>query len=458
MKGVNGMIDFMVALFSCSLGMSLMTALFLVLVRLCQHKFSPKFFYYLSVALLFGFAIPFRVKLQSFLVGRTVNPSKVVSFQENLATAVQENTVLETGKWYSMVEPVFTCWLIVAALILLYSVAQHVKVTRTLKRWIDLDDQMLSEMGSSTNIKMVRCTCIATPMLVQLDEPTILLPDEDYSPEELALILQHEEIHFLRKDWLLRGVMIFAVALHWFNPLVYVLAHQMTKWCEISCDEQVTKDLSRAERYKYADIILKTVRRQSQQSMLSSLLSDGKHELKQRLSFIVEAKKRPFNSGGLIICLLLILGGSTAISLPTSAATGGSIDISIPESEEIDVGEYQTEAEREAELETAMSEVFSNEFKESDFAGMLISYDRKGVPIVRDPNEAERNPAIFAKTKKRLVGFYSTFDCDEDSLCFQVERGSVVEVTDSAYYYKAAKVKYAGKSGYMKSSTITFRF
>ncbi|MBO1305038.1 M56 family metallopeptidase [Enterococcus sp. 669A] len=452
------MIDFMVALFSCSLGMSLMMAMFLVLVRFFQQRFSPRFFYYLSVALLFGFAIPFRVKLPHFLIGRTVNPSNTVSLQENIVTAVQENTVLETGKWYSMVDPVFTCWLIVAALILIYYVVQHVEFTRTLNRWIESDDHLLSKLDISTDLKTVRCKCITTPMLVQLDQPTILLPDVDYSPEELALIIQHEEIHFLRKDWLLRGVMIFAVALHWFNPLVYVLARQMTKWCEISCDEEVTKNLSRAQRYKYADIILETVRRQSKQSMLSSLLSDGKHELQQRLSFIVETRKRPFNADGLVVCLLLILGGSTAISLPTSAATGGSIDISIPEGE-LSVEEYyQTEAERKAEFEIAMSEVFSNEFKESDFAGMTISYDERGVPIVRDPNAEERNHAISAKTKKRLTSFYSSSSCDKDSLYFQVERDNIIGVTAGGYGYKAVKVKYAGKTGYMKSSNITFRF
>lgn len=434
--------DFMVVLVSCSIGMSLMTILFLVLVSFCQKKSSPGFFYYLSAALLVGFAIPFRVKIQPFLRGQAVPPSKIVSFQENIATTVQENALLETGRWHSVVEPMFLCWMIVAAAILIYFIVQHVKFTRTLTRWIEADKLLFSELKVSSNLKIVRCKCIVTPMLVQLDQPTILLPNENYSPTELALIIQHEQVHFLRKDWLLRGVMIVAVAIHWFNPLIYILARQMTKWCEISCDEKVIKNLSQTERYKYADLILETVRRQTKPSMLSSLLSGGKRDIQQRLSFIVEARKRTFNRGVLAVCLFLILGASTAISIPINI--------------ENYVGIGKTEVEANAEMRTIMSETFNNEFKESDFAGMTIRYDKKSVPIVSDPNGEVRSSGFLGKTKKRMNGFYSTSDCDKDSLYFQIEKDSPILVTDSTPEFNVVKVRYAGKTGYMKKKNITF--
>lgn len=434
--------EFMVVLVSCSLGMSLMTALFLVLVRFSQQRFSPKFFYYLSVALLFGFAIPFRVKLQPFLGGQAITLSKVVTIQENVVTTVQESTVLDTGSWYSVVERMFMCWLIVAAAILIYSVVQHVMFTRTLTRWIESDEQLHSKVDASTDLRRMRCKCIATPMLVQLDQPTILLPNETYSATELAMIIQHEQIHFLRKDWLLRGVMIVAVALHWFNPLVYVLARQMTKWCEISCDEQVTKDLSQAERHKYANMILEAVRRQEKQSMLSSLFSGGKYELQQRLSFIVEPKKRSLNRGILAVSLLLILVGSTVISIPMNATNS--------------TGFGKTEAVEKDEMRKILLEEFNNEFKESDFAGMTISYDKKGVPIIKDSNAEAGGSGFLGKTNKQVNSFYSTSACDKDSLYFQIEKNSSVLVTDSLPEFNVVKVRYAGKTGYMKKKNIAF--
>lgn len=432
--------NFMAALVSCSLGMSLMTGLFLMLVYFCQRRFSPRFFYNLSVVMIFGFAIPFRVKLQPLFGGKTVSPSKVVSFQETIATVMQENTVLETSRWYSTVEIIFICWLIVVVAILFYCVVQHIVFTRTLTRWMESDEQLFSELDSSTDLKIVRCKCIISPMLVQLDQPTILLPNENYSSAELAMIIRHEQIHFLRKDWLMRGVMLFAVALHWFNPLVYILARQMEKWCEISCDEEVTKNLSQAERYNYANIILKTVSGQSKQSMLSTLLSSSKREMQQRLSFIVEHKQSSFSRSLLVGCLVFVLAGTTAVSIPASGATN-----------------FEPDAKTKAEMRTALSEKFSNEFNPADFAGMEISYDKKGKPIVSDPAVEVKNSGIFVKTKKQHTGFYSDSSCDKASLYFQVKKDNIVEVIDGSYYYKVAKVQYAGKTGYMKKKNFFFK-
>ncbi|MGG5330766.1 M56 family metallopeptidase [Enterococcus sp. AZ163] len=432
--------NFMVTLVSCSVGMSLMMAMFLVLVHFCQQRYSPRFFYYLSVVLLLGFAIPFRVKLHPFWGGKTVTPSKVVSFQETIATTVQQNTVLESSRWFSVVELVFMIWLMVAVTILIYYAVQHAKFTRTLTRWIESDEQLFSELIIPTDLKIARCKCIASPMLVQLDQPTILLPNETYSLDELAMIIQHEQVHFLRKDWLLRGFMLFAVALHWFNPFIYVLARQMTKWCEISCDEQVIKNLSQAERYKYANIILRTVRRQSKQSMLSTLLSSSKREMKQRLSFIVESKKSAYSRSFLAGCLVFVICGTTAVSIPANGATN-----------------FEPDAKAKAEMKAALSEKFSNEFKAADFAGMEISYDKKGELIVSDPAAEIKNSGIFVKTKKQHTGFYSDSSCDKASLYFQVKKNSTVEVIDGSYYYKVAKVQYAGKTGYMQKKNFSFK-
>ncbi len=52
---------------------------------------------------------------------------------------------------------------------------------------------------------------------------------------------------------------MFTNALHWFNPLVYLLFRDMDKWCEYSCDEEITRKLSHAKMKNYAMAILNTV-------------------------------------------------------------------------------------------------------------------------------------------------------------------------------------------------------
>lgn len=103
----------------------------------------------------------------------------------------------------------------------------------------------------------------------------------------------------------------------------------------------------------------------------------------------------------------------------------------------------------------AFSEVFDNEFHEEDFPGMIITYDEDGIPIVTDPNVPDYR-AVFATGRYEKNGFYSSSDCDSESLVFYILKGQKVEVTDSAYSTKVAKVKYAGATGYMKKGELKF--
>ncbi|MCL2343108.1 MAG: M56 family metallopeptidase, partial [Firmicutes bacterium] len=67
--------------------------------------------------------------------------------------------------------------------------------------------------------RLYRNPLAATPMLVGLLRPAILLPDRDYTEAQLRAVLCHELCHLRRKDVLIRWISVFAVAVHWFNPL-----------------------------------------------------------------------------------------------------------------------------------------------------------------------------------------------------------------------------------------------
>lgn len=76
-------------------------------------------------------------------------------------------------------------------------------------------------------------------MLVGFFHPAILLPPVKFAGDELSLILKHELIHFKRHDLWYKALILEATALHWFNPVVYLMAKAAAVQCEISCDALV---------------------------------------------------------------------------------------------------------------------------------------------------------------------------------------------------------------------------
>lgn len=141
------------------------------------------------------------------------------------------------------------------------------------------------------NVKLVYNDHIASPSLVGLLNPMILLPTRKISTEELSMVLRHELIHFKRKDLWIRIFMLVVNALHWFNPLVYNLRNQVQTWSELACDEEVVTDMSRIERKRYGEMILNMLEESNNTPILyGAFLSGNKNILKKRLTMLLEVK------------------------------------------------------------------------------------------------------------------------------------------------------------------------
>ncbi len=81
---------------------------------------------------------------------------------------------------------------------------------------------------------------ISTPFVCGLLRPKIYLP-LGLSVQESRYILAHERTHIRRRDYLVKPLFFAALAIHWFNPLVYLAFFQMSRDMELSCDEAVLR-------------------------------------------------------------------------------------------------------------------------------------------------------------------------------------------------------------------------
>ena len=96
----------------------------------------------------------------------------------------------------------------------------------------------------------------------------------------------HEKIHQKRRDLIVKWMAVIASIIHWFNPFSYIILRQIDTECELSCDFEVTKNLSSAERKEYMQVILAFAESNTAGNPLIAQFSSDKRLLKKRFSLI----------------------------------------------------------------------------------------------------------------------------------------------------------------------------
>ena len=156
---------------------------------------------------------------------------------------------------------------------------------------------------------MIVCEAISTPAVTGLLRPRLLLPHERYDVQELRYILRHELCHLKRRDMLLKLVLLAANAMHWFNPVVYLMLRQADEDIELACDSAATDDLDRAERAAYSRTLLAAVQSSVRALPATTCFGGTVERLKRRITNVLGAqKKRGFGVVALVLALTLTAG------------------------------------------------------------------------------------------------------------------------------------------------------
>ena len=138
----------------------------------------------------------------------------------------------------------------------------------------DILCDVLSDMKIKSIPQLLECSKIASPMMIGFLKPMILIPNTDYSDNELSVILRHELTHYKRGDIWYKLLLVIANSIHWFNPLVYLMARQANRDLEYSCDDSVVKNSDINFRKGYSTAILKAMK-QGETTTLSTYLNGG---------------------------------------------------------------------------------------------------------------------------------------------------------------------------------------
>lgn len=384
--------DFLTVLLQCSVSMSPVTLVYAAILPLLSKRYAPKWQYLVWLVIAAGWIFPFRPRIDlSFL------PAKMADIP---VTPIQPiiNLIPSMADTGGVVNDPATIplWLVLAAIwilgivcVVLYHALRHGRFMKMLRRWsepvTDLEslkilDSLKSEMGIKAQIGLSVCQSITSPMLVGFSRPAILLPPVKIASDELPLILKHELIHFKRHDLWCKALILAATALHWFNPIVYLMAEAAAVQCEISCDALVLLGADFRQRKQYGETIISVVRNGSKlKTALSTNFYGGKRGMKNRISSIMDTKRK--KAGVAVLCLALVGIIMTGATLTATANDESNRQETIVIGAE--AGETQTslKIKQDPLPEYEKHGISYNDNKDMLFNGQLVRYFFDGYEI-----------------------------------------------------------------------------
>ena len=132
---------------------------------------------------------------------------------------------------------------------------------------------------------------VESPFVLGVFRPRIILP-LNMSRYERELVLRHEQAHILRYDYLTKPVSFLILAIHWFNPLIWVTFRLYCDDMEASCDERAIRALDREQIAQYGETLLRLGTRKI--SFSAGPLAFGEHCTKERVVNVLNYKKPMF--------------------------------------------------------------------------------------------------------------------------------------------------------------------
>lgn len=243
------------------------------------------------------------------------NPTRWVT-----GTQAQTLSAADTGtvKTVDVTDILLTLWLAGVIACVLWQGIGYYRLIRSLKgtsRSVERADlhtilqEQCADLVIDREIPLRVSSAADCPMLAGFIHPTLYLPDECISRTDAAFIFRHELTHYKHGDLWLKLLLLAARCLHWFNPLVHLIARFAQEDIEAACDDAVVRGHDGAYRRAYGETILRSAIAQSQKrKALVSCFGDDKKTLMRRFEglFDKSVKKR----GVALVVMIALLVGS----------------------------------------------------------------------------------------------------------------------------------------------------
>ncbi len=168
-------------------------------------------------------------------VDQAVNPAISSSFAPDVTASANPLQV-----WLAVLAAVWTAGVAAMAI---YGMVSAVRLRRRVAPSINLRDELWL------------CDDIASPFILGIIRPRIYIPS-GLEASALDSVEAHEKAHLARKDHWWRPIGFAILAVHWFNPLVWLAYALFCRDTEMACDQRVIKEMDMPGRKEYSSALL----------------------------------------------------------------------------------------------------------------------------------------------------------------------------------------------------------
>ena len=308
-----------------------------LLLRLLLRRFPASLSYALWLVVLLRLVLPFSFESQLALIpsARTVSPMLLQGAQPAIASRIPAvdravNTVLtkvvrsETaaGSLEPWLDVLAWFWLAGVIVLLLSAAWTGLRFFRHVRFAIRIGDGLFSSDR------------LDTAFVAGIVRPKIYLPAA-LDERQRDLVIAHERAHIRRQDHRVKPLSYLVLALHWFNPLVWLSYKLMTRDMERACDDRVVRALDPDGRKLYAAALMRFA---EVRSRLASPLAFGENSARLRIRQILKVRRPAAWLTALALVAAVVLGGCLLANPP--AETG--VSSSSPAAQRIPAGILKT--------------------------------------------------------------------------------------------------------------------
>ncbi len=220
--------------------------------------------------------------------------------------------------------PLTFVWLCGAALCGLFFLLTNFRQRRALKMALpaSMTEEIKTALAAqhlSRTVALYTSDRIASPLTYGIWKPRIVLPSHmALTGDEMSFVMAHECAHIKRHDAAKKYILLAAVCLHWFNPLIWLMAAACRRDMEINCDRQVLKTYGPHMRASYARTLLGLEERKRFCGVLMECLSSG--PLEERVRSIMAGRKTTV-AGMLAAVMVFVCASAVFATSPGAQAT-----------------------------------------------------------------------------------------------------------------------------------------
>ena len=166
-------------------------------------------------------------------------------------------------------------WLAGILLFLVYFCVSYLRMKRRVRFAVRIEDGIWQG------------NCVPSPFVMGIFRPQIYLPS-GLDERQMRHVVCHEKQHIRRKDYLVKLLAFFLLAVYWFHPLIWLSYFLMCRDMEMSCDEAVLKELGMEEKKAYSATLLAFA---SGKTVPGNLLGFEENSAKSRIRHVLRYQK-----------------------------------------------------------------------------------------------------------------------------------------------------------------------